>query len=104
MCIRDRLGANHPMGPLALGDMIGLDIVLAIMEVLESETGDPKYRPHTPVSYTHLGLAHGVGFGTFCVGTEKLREKRSIIGIDEGIQRTGEYVHQQHIGKNSASA
>ena len=42
-----KLGANHPMGPLALGDMIGLDIVLAIMEVLESETGDPKYRPHT---------------------------------------------------------
>ena len=41
-----KLGANHPMGPLALGDLIGLDIVLAIMEVLESETGDPKYRPH----------------------------------------------------------
>lgn len=35
------------MGPLALANMIGLDIVLAIMEVLESETGDPKYRPHT---------------------------------------------------------
>ena len=41
-----KLGANHPMGPLALGDLIGLDIVLAIMEVLETETGDPKYRPH----------------------------------------------------------
>ena len=41
-----KLGANHPMGPLSLGDLIGLDVCLAIMEVLESETGDPKYRPH----------------------------------------------------------
>lgn len=41
-----KLGANHPMGPLALGDLIGLDIVLAIMEVLQKETGDTKYRPH----------------------------------------------------------
>ena len=41
-----KLGANHPMGPLALGDLVGLDIVLAIMEVLQAETGDPKYRPH----------------------------------------------------------
>ena len=40
-----QLGANHPMGPLALGDLIGLDICLAIMEVLQNETGDPKYRP-----------------------------------------------------------
>ena len=41
-----KLGANHPMGPLALGDLIGLDVVLAIMEVLLAETGDSKYRPH----------------------------------------------------------
>ena len=41
-----KLGANHPMGPLELGDLIGLDVVLAIMNVLESETGDSKYRPH----------------------------------------------------------
>lgn len=41
------LGANHPMGPLTLSDFIGNDIVLAIMEVLYNETGDPKYRPHT---------------------------------------------------------
>lgn len=40
-----QLGANHPMGPLALGDLIGLDIVLDIMEVLYHETGDSKYRP-----------------------------------------------------------
>ena len=40
------LGANHPMGPLALGDLIGLDVCLAIMEVLQAETGDDKYRPH----------------------------------------------------------
>ena len=42
-----KLGANHPMGPLALGDLIGLDIVLDVMEVLYTETGDPKYRPWT---------------------------------------------------------
>ena len=39
------LGANHPMGPLALGDFIGLDVCLAIMNTLYEETGDPKYRP-----------------------------------------------------------
>lgn len=42
-----KLGANHPMGPLALGDLIGLDIVLDVIEVLYTETGDPKYRPCT---------------------------------------------------------
>ena len=40
-----QLGANHPMGPLALGDFVGLDVCLAIMETLLAETGDPKYRP-----------------------------------------------------------
>ncbi|MDR3072164.1 MAG: 3-hydroxybutyryl-CoA dehydrogenase [Clostridiales Family XIII bacterium] len=41
-----KLGANHPMGPLALGDLIGLDVCLAIMNVLYTEFGDTKYRPH----------------------------------------------------------
>jgi 3-hydroxybutyryl-CoA dehydrogenase len=41
-----KLGANHPMGPLALGDLIGLDVCLAVMEILQRETGDDKYRPH----------------------------------------------------------
>lgn len=41
-----QLGANHPIGPLALGDLIGLDVCLAIMEVLYTETSDSKYRPH----------------------------------------------------------
>jgi len=41
-----KLGANHPMGPLALADLIGNDVCLAIMEVLYNEFGDPKYRPH----------------------------------------------------------
>ena len=61
-----KLGASHPMGPLALGDLVGLDIVLAIMEVLQNETGDPKYRPHPllrkMVRAGKLGKKTGVGF------------------------------------------
>ena len=61
-----RLGANHPMGPLALGDMIGLDVVLAILETLHIETGDIKYRPHPllrkMVRGGWLGKKSGQGF------------------------------------------
>ena len=61
-----KLGANHPMGPLALGDLIGLDVTLAIMEVLQHETGDPKYRPHPLMrKYVRagwLGRKSGRGF------------------------------------------
>ena len=61
-----KLGANHPMGPLALGDLIGLDVCLAIMEVLYNEYGDSKYRPHPllrkMVRANLLGRKTGRGF------------------------------------------
>ena len=61
-----KLGANHPMGPLALGDLIGLDVCLAIMEVLYNEFGDSKYRPHPllrkMVRANLLGRKTGIGF------------------------------------------
>ena len=61
-----KLGANHPMGPLELGDFIGLDICLAIMDVLYKETGDSKYRAcpliRKMVRGGNLGVKSGKGF------------------------------------------
>ena len=61
-----KLGASHPMGPLALGDLVGLDVVLAIMEVLQAEFGESKYRPHPllrkMVRGGKLGRKTGEGF------------------------------------------
>ena len=61
-----KLGMNHPMGPLALADLIGLDIVLNVMEVLHAGLGDDKYRPcpllKRMVAAGHLGRKAGRGF------------------------------------------
>lgn len=61
-----KLGANHPMGPLALADLIGLDVCLNIMETLYQETGDPKFRPSVRlkkmVRAGKLGRKTGRGF------------------------------------------
>jgi len=61
-----KLGMNHPMGPLTLADFIGLDVCLAILEVLHEGLGDPKYRPcpllRRMVAAGHLGRKSGQGF------------------------------------------
>ena len=64
-----KLGANHPMGPLALGDLIGLDVCLAVMEYLHAEFGESKYRPAPAlrklVRAGQLGRKTGKGFHTY---------------------------------------
>lgn len=64
-----KLGMNHPMGPLALADLIGLDTCLAILEVLHEGLGDPKYRPspllRKYVAAGWLGRKSGRGFYTY---------------------------------------
>ncbi len=61
-----KLGMNHPLGPLALADLIGLDVCLSILEVLHAELGDDKYRPcpllRRMVAAGHLGRKAGRGF------------------------------------------
>jgi 3-hydroxybutyryl-CoA dehydrogenase len=64
-----KLGANHPMGPLALADMIGLDVVRAVMEIFYRDFNDPKYRPAPllgeMVAAGRLGRKSGRGFYTY---------------------------------------
>jgi 3-hydroxybutyryl-CoA dehydrogenase len=68
-----KLGMNHPMGPLTLADFIGLDVCLAILEVLHDGLGDPKYRPcpllKRMVAAGHLGRKSGQGFYNYAAYT-----------------------------------
>jgi len=61
-----KLGMNHPMGPLTLADLVGLDVVLSVMEVMQRDTGDDKYRPayllRKMVDAGYLGRKSGRGF------------------------------------------
>jgi 3-hydroxybutyryl-CoA dehydrogenase len=61
-----KLGCNHPIGPLALTDMVGLDVLLAVMNVFYADFNDPKYRPapllKEMVAAGHLGRKSGRGF------------------------------------------
>jgi len=64
-----KLGCSHPIGPLALADMVGLDVMLAVMEVFYRDFNDPKYRPalllKEMVAAGHLGRKAGRGFYTY---------------------------------------
>jgi 3-hydroxybutyryl-CoA dehydrogenase len=64
-----KLGMNHPMGPLALADLIGLDVVLSVMEILQRDLGEDKYRPapllRRMVDARYLGRKSGRGFFSY---------------------------------------
>jgi 3-hydroxybutyryl-CoA dehydrogenase len=64
-----KLGMNHPMGPLALADLIGLDVVLFVMEILQRDLGEDKYRPayllRKMVDAGYLGRKSGRGFYSY---------------------------------------
>ncbi len=64
-----KLGANHPIGPLALADLVGIDVLYAIMQVLYSDIDDPKYRPcpllKTMIDEGRLGRKSGRGFFSY---------------------------------------
>ena len=81
-----KLGCNHPIGPLALCDLIGLDVVLAVMKVFHHDFKDPKYRPapllEEMVAAGHLGRKSGRGFYT----TRCVRRTSMTLNLNRNIR------------------
>lgn len=94
-----KLGANHPMGPLELGDFIGLDICLAIMDVLYKETGDSKYRAcpliRKMVRGGNLGAKSGKDSMYTMLIVQRLRSMLSKINIYGGKLDHGFHFRQE---------
>jgi 3-hydroxybutyryl-CoA dehydrogenase len=78
-----KLGMAHPMGPLQLGDFIGLDVCLAILQVLNDGFGNPKYAPCpllvNMVTAGRLGVKTGEGFYQYSAGSKELKVSKSFL-------------------------
>ncbi len=87
-----RLGANHPMGPLALADLIGLDVCLHVMDVLRTEFADSKYRPcpllRKMLDAGYLGRKSGRGF--FEYGVVIARRRPAVVNASAAPMRSGD--------------
>lgn len=85
-----KMGCNHPMGPLELADMIGLDILLQVMQVFYEDLGDTKYRPahllRKMVTAGYLGRKSGAGFYLYengkCMGTNPVLTRQHSLGAE----------------------
>ena len=103
-----KLGAAHPMGPLALADMIGLDVLLNVMDVLHEEFGDSKYRTHPLLRKYVRAVGTAVrqvkGSTTTASGHPQQRLAPASAGVIDGAIRYGLQPSEEHCGLPGRSA